>query len=153
MEFWEITKDRSQKTLVVWQQHVPTLHIGNLASSALDTLIDGFDPLVAARIDAQDTFDAAFRAVQNSLAIMRVLGTKVPQIIEGQLDGNQSIEKDVKDLYANSPRTESTILKRLRELLPVLCLPDRSSDANGRPCLVAARRTASARRSLGSNFS
>ena len=119
MEFWEITKDRSQKTLVVWQQHVPTLHIGNLASSALETLIDGFDPLVAARIDAQDTFDAAFRAVQDSLAIMRVLGTKVPQIIEGQLDGNQSIEKDVNDLYANSPRTESTILKRLRELLPV----------------------------------
>ena len=51
MEFWEITKDRSQKTLVVWQQHVPTLHIGNLASSALETLSDGFDPLVARRID------------------------------------------------------------------------------------------------------
>lgn len=119
MEFWEITKDRSQQTLVVWEQHVPTLHIGNQPSSALDTLIAGFDPLVAARIDAQDTFDAAFRAVQNSLAIMRVLGTKVPQIIEGQLDGNLSITRDVKDLYANSPRTESSILKRLRELLPV----------------------------------
>ena len=119
MEFWEITKDRSQKTLVVWQQHVPTLHIGNLASSALDTLIDGFEPVVAARIDAQDAYDSAYRAVQNSLAIMRVLGTRVPQIIEGHLDENKSIISDVKDLYANSPRTEATILKRLRELLPV----------------------------------
>ena len=119
MEFWEITKDRSQKTLVVWEQHVPSLHIGTATSTTLDAFITGFDPLVAARIDAQDTFDGAFRAVQNSLATMRVLGTKVPQIIEGQLDENKSIISDVKDLYANSPRTESTILKRLRELLPV----------------------------------
>ena len=119
MEFWEITKDRAQKSLVVWEQHTPTLHIGISASTALDTLIAGFDPLVAARIDAQDVFDAAFRAVQDALATMRVLGTKVPQIIEGQLDGNKTIMADVKDLYANSPRTESTILKRLRELLPV----------------------------------
>ena len=119
MEFWEITKDRAQKTHVVWTQHVSTLSIGISTSAALDTLIDGFDPLVAARINAQDTYDAAFRAVQNALATMRVLGTKVPQIIEGQLDENKSITSDVKDLYANSPRTESSILKRLRELLPV----------------------------------
>lgn len=119
MEFWEITKDRAIKTRVVWQQHVPTLNIGVQTSANLDTLIDGFDPLVAARINAQDTHDAAFRAVQDALAVMRVLGTKVPQIIEGHLDENKSIIGDVKDLYANSPRTEATILKRLRELLPV----------------------------------
>lgn len=119
MEPWEITKDRSQKTLVVWQQHVPALNIGISSSAVLETLIDGFDPLVAARIDAQDAYDSAYRAVQNALATMRVLGTRVPQIIEGHLDENKSIISDVKDLYSNSPRTESTILKRLRELLPV----------------------------------
>lgn len=119
MEFWEITKDRAITTHVVWQQHVPTLSIGVQTPANLDTLIDGFDPLVAARINAQDTYDAAFRAVQDALAVMRVLGTKVPQIIEGQLDGNTAIMRDVKDLFANSPRTEASILKRLRELLPV----------------------------------
>ena len=119
MEYWEITKERAIQTLTVWEQHVPTLNIGVSTSATLETLIDGFEPLVTARVNAQDAYDAAFRAAQDALAAMRVLGTKIPQIIEGQLDENTAIMRDVKDLYANSPRTESTILKRLRELLPV----------------------------------
>lgn len=119
MEYWEITKQRAQETLPIWTQHLPALKIGTQGSAALETLIDGFEPLVQARTLGQDNYDAAFRAAQDALLRMKALGTKVPALIEGHLDENAGIMKDVNDLYANSPRAEGSILKRLRELLPV----------------------------------
>ena len=119
MEYWEITKARAQQTLPVWIQYLPALKIGTLGTADLNTLIAGFEPLVQARTLAQDNYDAAFRAGQDALLRMKVLGTKVPALIEGHLDENEGIMKDVNDLYANSPRAEGSILKRLRELLPV----------------------------------
>ena len=50
---------------------------------------------------------------------MKKLGTGVPQLIEAQLEENAQIMKDVDDLYRTTPRSEASILKRLRELLPV----------------------------------
>lgn len=63
--------------------------------------------------------DASFRASQDALLRMKALGTKVPAIIEANLDQNAGIMKDLDDLYSNSPRSEGSILKRLRDLLPV----------------------------------
>lgn len=119
MEYWEITKQRAQETLPVWTQYLPTLKVAGQTPAELTALIDGFEPLVQARTDAQDTHDAAFRAVQDALLRMKVLGTRVPAIIEAHLDENASIMKEVDDLYATAPRTEGSILKRLRDLLPV----------------------------------
>ncbi len=119
MEYWEITKQRAQATLPVWQQYVPTLKIGTTGVAGLDTLIAQFEPLVQGRTTAQDVFDAAFRAVQAVLLKMKILGTKVPLIIEGQLDENTGLMKDVDDLFSVNPRTESTILKRARMLYAV----------------------------------
>ena len=119
MEYWEITKARAQQTLPVWTQYLPALKIATLGTADLNTLIAGFEPLVQLRTAAQDDYDAAFRAGQDALLRMKVLGTKVPAIIEGHLDENAGIMKDVNDLYANAPRAEGSILKRLRELLPV----------------------------------
>lgn len=119
MEYWEITKNRAQLTLPVWVEYLPTTKIGTRGTTDYTALIAGYEPLVQNRTTAQDTFDAAFRAAQSSLLKMKVLGTKVPAIIEAQLDENEAIMKDVDDLYANSPRTEGTILKRARELYPV----------------------------------
>ena len=119
MEYWEVTKDRAQKTLPVWQTYVSALKIGTRGSADLEGLIDGFEPLVQERTGAQDDLDAAFRAVQTSLLIMQTLGVKVPQIIEAQLDENAGIMQDVDDLFGTQPRTESTILKRARDLYPV----------------------------------
>src|SRR5437773_2183095 len=77
MEYWEITLDRSQKTLPVWNQYLPDLNIGTQGPDALEALIDGFEPLVQARVAAQDVADAAFRDVQASLLKMKILGTAV----------------------------------------------------------------------------
>ena len=119
MEYWEITKQRAQETLPIWTQLLPALKVGTQGFAELEGLIDGFEPLVQARTAAQDNYDAAFRSAQDALLRMKALGTKVPALIEGHLDENAAIMKDVNDLYANSPRAEGSILKRLRELLPV----------------------------------
>ncbi len=119
MEYWEITKNRSQETLPVWTQYLPDFKVGGQGTTELTAFIDGFEPLVQARTAAQDTFDACFRTAQDALLRMKVLGTRVPAIIEAHLDENTGIMKDVNDLYATQPRTEGSILKRLRMLLPV----------------------------------
>lgn len=119
MEYWETTKQRAQETLPVWTQYLPAFQVAGQGTAELSALIDGFEPLVQQRTDAQDDYDAAFRTVQDALLRMKSLGTKVPAIIEAQLDENAGIMKDVDDLYATATRSEGTILKRLRELLPV----------------------------------
>lgn len=119
MEYWEITKARAQETLPVWTQYAPTLRIGTQEREDLTELIEGFEPLMQARTAGQETADAAYRATQDALLRMKVLGMRVPVIIEGQLDENEGIMRDVDDLYRNAPSAEGSILKRLRDLLPV----------------------------------
>lgn len=119
MEYWEVTKSRAIETLPVWSAHLDTLKIGTLGHVELEGLIDGFEALVQARTAAQDEYDGAFRTAQDALLRMKVLGTKVPAIIEGHLEENRLIMKDLNDLYPTQPRAEDSILKRLHMLLPV----------------------------------
>jgi hypothetical protein len=63
--------------------------------------------------------DAATRAARTSLLKMKILGSKVAQIIDTQLSGNVAIRKDLDDVFRIAPRTESGILGRIRALIPV----------------------------------
>ncbi len=119
MEPWEYTKKRAHETLAVWEGRAPGLKIGAQGVPEMAALIGRFEPLAQQRVEAQDDYDAAYRAGQDALLCMRVLGTKVPALIEGHLDEDEAIVRDLKAVYATSPRTEATILKRLRELLPI----------------------------------
>ena len=119
MEYWEVTKERAQISLPIWQTHTPALKIGTLGHADLDTMIGGSEPLVQLRTAAQDVFDEAERGVARSLLIMRILSLKVPAILEAQLGDNDSVMGDVNDLHAVTPRSEPTILKRARMLYPV----------------------------------
>ncbi|HEY0551345.1 MAG TPA: hypothetical protein VGF13_17200 [Verrucomicrobiae bacterium] len=122
MEFWEITKERAQVTRPVWQQFTPDLKVAKLGFADLDGLIAQFEPLVQAREAAQDDVDEANRAIQRSLQVMKVLGTKVPAIIEGLLDEDAVLMQEVQSLYGATPRTEATILERGRALYPLWLL-------------------------------
>ena len=119
MEHYEETKQRAQASLPLWIRFVPDLTIGGKSSADLATYIAGFEPAVQARMVAQDGSDAAYRTVQSALMTMKVLGTKVPLLIEAQVNENESIMKDLDDLYAVAPRTETSILSRARMLHPV----------------------------------
>ena len=119
MEYWEVTKQRAQETLPVWNQYLPTFTLGGKTPADLTDLIDAYEPLMQARTDAQDTYDAGYRLGQDSLLRMKSLGTKIPAIIEAQLSENEGIMKDLDDLYRNPARAEGSILKRLRDLLPI----------------------------------
>ena len=119
MQYWEVTKNRAQETLPVWTQHLPTQNVGGKTPADLEAMIDGFEPAAQARTLQQDFFDGAYRATLDGLARKKRLGIGVPQLIEAQLNENTPIMKDVEDLYRTTPRSEASILKRLRELLPV----------------------------------
>ena len=119
MEYWEDTKNRAQLTRAAWETHIPALKIGTDGFAELALYIGQFEPLVQARTLAQDNQDEAYRAVQGSLLKMKVLGTKVPAIIDGHLNENAGLMKDLNDLYSTKPVAEASILKRARMLYPV----------------------------------
>jgi hypothetical protein len=119
MESWENTKERALATLPAWQQHTPTLTVGGKTADDLEAQIDGFEPKAQARTAAQDAFDADDRAAQTSLLKMKILGTKVPAIIEAQLSDHAAIMKDLQDVFRYAPRTESGTLARIRATIPV----------------------------------
>ncbi len=119
MEYWEVTKDRAQLTRAVWEAHLPSVKIGTAGFAELQTMIGQFEDLVQQRTAAQDDLDAAYRAQQGVLLKMRLLGTKVPKLIEGQLDENEGLMRDVREVHRTQPKTEASTLKRARELYPV----------------------------------
>lgn len=119
MQTWEITKERAQLTLTVWTQHAPTLKIGILGTTDLEDWIAQFEPLVQLRAVKQDDADAAYRAGQGTLDKLKLLGTKIPAILEGQLSENTLLMKDLKEVYQIAQRGEGTILERARALYPL----------------------------------
>ncbi len=119
MEFWEVTKQRAQESLPVWKHHVPELTIGVQGVAALKGYIDQFEPVLQKRTEAQDDYDHAYRTVQDTLAKMKLLGTRVPKMIEAQLEENRQLMRDLQVLYRTTMRGEATILKRARELYSV----------------------------------
>jgi hypothetical protein len=119
MEYWEITKERAQKTLAPWNQYIADVKINGKAPEDLAALIAGFAPLVAARVVAQDEYDDAFRAVQGALLKMKLLSLRVAGMIENQLDEDAGLMAKIDKLRRVNPRTGSTILKRAGELVPI----------------------------------
>lgn len=119
MEYWESTKKRAQETLPVWKQYLPTVTVGGKTWADLEAFIGQFEPQAQAQAAAQDVYDAAWRGTLASLARMKNLGTSVPPIIEAQLAEDTLLMNDVRDLYQSRVKTEETVLKRLRLLLPV----------------------------------
>jgi hypothetical protein len=119
MESWETTKERAIATLSVWRQHIPAFTVNAKTPDDLEALVDDFEPKAQARTAAQDVFDVAERARQTSLLKMKVLGTKVPAIIDAQLSDDAAIQKDLQDVFRFAPRTEAGIQARNRATIPV----------------------------------
>lgn len=119
MQPWEVTKARGVATLTVWNQHAPAMEVGGKTATDLETLIDGFEPLVQDRAAKQDAADAAARAVQSSLLKMQLLGARIPQIIEGHFSEEDGIVRDLRDVYRVRQTSSNKILERARRLHPV----------------------------------
>ena len=124
MEYFDITKDRAQKTLAVWTLHTPAIRIGGTDAAAYEALINQFEPFAQARTIAQDAWDEAVRAGKTSLLKMKILGVNIPKIISGQMAANAGnpinagIIADLADVYRVTPRFAG-ILGRARTLHPV----------------------------------
>lgn len=119
MEYWEVTKNRAQLTRAAWEANLPTQKIGTHTCADLEAWIAEFEPLVQERTLAQDNLDEAYRAQSGDLLKMKILGSRVPAILEAMLEDNEALMKDLRQVYATQPRTENTTLQRARLLVPV----------------------------------
>jgi hypothetical protein len=119
MEFWEITSKRAQQTLTVWSHHAPTMHIGAQGVAVLRELILGFEPLVQARAAARADYWEAFYQGQAALRELKDLGIRLALILHGHLDDDTPQMQALQAAYKTAPCTEATILRRMRELLPL----------------------------------
>lgn len=119
MEPWEIIKDRAQITLSIWRLHVPTVTVGGVDADAFEELIALFEPAAQGRTTAQDDSDDSVRTTKTSLLKMKILGTKIPQIIDGNLPGNAAILDDLSDVFRIAPRRPAGILERARAVYPI----------------------------------
>jgi len=129
MQRWERVKERATATLTVWSQNAPTMRVGGKGPADLESLIDGFEPLAQAVVAAQDAADAAHRSVRLSLETLKLLGYRVPQIIEGQLAHDAGLLAELRKIYRTSPRTVATILERARALYPIWLLANEAMAA------------------------
>jgi|JI6StandDraft_1071083.scaffolds.fasta_scaffold00936_20 hypothetical protein len=140
MQPWEIIKKRAIETLVIWKQHQPDLRVNNQGHLELDTLIHQFEPLAQQCVLTQHQQDDAERAAQASLEKLKLLGTHVPHIIEGQLYDNAPLITALKKVFQSRPRTVAGILARMRDLYPLWLMADQALAAFTPPHPPIARR-------------
>ena len=119
MEFWEITSKRAQQTLAVWSRHAPGMRIGKQGPVELRQMIAGFRPQVQARAAANSAYWEAFYQGQAALRELKQLALKLTRLLQGHLDEGAPLMPSLHAACRVAPRTEATILQRLRALLPV----------------------------------
>lgn len=131
---------RAHATYVLWKTHWPDLRVNNQGHADLETLIHQFEPLAQQCIVAQRELDEAERAAQDTLEKLRLLGTHVPHIIEGQLDDHASLMTGLKKVFQHRPRTVAGILARMRALYPLWLMADEALAAFTPPHPPITRR-------------
>ncbi len=120
---------RAQQSLAVWLHWAPDLRLGGVGPEVLEEKIAQFEPLAQEVVAVQDDYDATSRAVEAALSKLKLLGVKMPPIIEGQLHDNEGLLAALRKIYRTSPRSEGTILVRARELYPIWLLADEAMAA------------------------
>ncbi|WP_322280923.1 hypothetical protein [Prosthecobacter sp.] len=85
----------------------------------LRQMILGFEPRVQARVAAQADYWEVFYHGQAALRDLKQLGKRVALILHGHLDDDTPLMRSLHGVYETAPRTEATILRRVRELLPL----------------------------------
>lgn len=129
MQLWEVTRKRAQESLAVWLRHAPNLILGSEGPEVLEDKIARFEPLAQEVVGLQDAYDETLRAAQASLAKLKLLGVKVPAMIEGHLYDNEGLLVELRKIYRTAPRSEATILVRARELYPMWLLANEAMAA------------------------
>lgn len=119
MEFWQVTFQRAQQTLKVWQRLLPVLHIGTLRLQDLRQMMRELVKLAQARAAARAEHETAFRAQQAALRDLKTLAKNLAKLLRGHLDDGTPLMQALRVACRTIPRTEATILHRVRMLLPL----------------------------------
>lgn len=140
MQPWEVTLQRARISLAIWQKFAPGLKIGQLGVSVLEGWCAQFEPLAQVVVQTQDALDAAARQCEDTLAKLQVLGTRVPAIIEAQMDDHPQLMGLLKQAYRTKPRTVDHILTRMRHVYPLWAMADEARAALPDPQPPITRR-------------
>ncbi|MBL9130998.1 MAG: hypothetical protein JNG86_07355, partial [Verrucomicrobiaceae bacterium] len=119
MEFWQITSKRAQQTLAVWNRLMPAFCLKSLGTPDLWRMMGELESCVQARTEALSDYKRAFRAGQEALRDLKKIGKAVAKVLKGHLDDDMPLKQALRTVCRTIPRTEATILRRMRELLPL----------------------------------
>jgi hypothetical protein len=124
MEYYQSCQNRSLQTIAVINTHVPSLTVGGVNSSALQSLCSNLDGLAQTRDNKVADADTAANAESLAHQTLRRLTLALPAAAEADLNEENEIEAKLIGLldpvYAITPRTTELALQRARKLVPVL---------------------------------
>ena len=119
MEFYQLVQNRTNETIPVITTYDPTLTIEKKGVAELAADAKALDGLADVRDQEIFDFDQAVRAEFAGYLGIRLLGVKVPALIEAFLGDGDPLLESLSDVYAVTPRTTESALERGRALRPV----------------------------------
>jgi hypothetical protein len=124
MENYQIVQNRSQQTVAVINQYMPTLKVGGQSATDLTTAANALDTLAQTRDDALSTADQANNAENLAYLGIRTLDISLPQAAEAELNDDVPEEagliSQLDPVYAITPQTTELALARGRKLVSAL---------------------------------
>lgn len=119
IEYWEITLARALPTQSVWAMR-PTFELNNLTILRHAELTESLPVLAQLISNAENELTKAKSAKRGLVERLRSLCIRVPALIEGLLDDDDSLKDQLGAIYAIDPATsDNTALCRARLLSPL----------------------------------
>ena len=117
-EYWQITEERGTETIAVWTQFAPGFQVKKLTLAKHTADVNGLPGLAQARDTQQTALDNVAGLRDASLSFIRDIATRVPHIIENNLDAEDELAADLHVVYAiQAGVSEASDLNRARKVV------------------------------------
>jgi hypothetical protein len=144
-EFWQDVQKRALATQVAWSEHFSTLQIGAFTAADFATLIGELEPAAGLRDARIHDYDQATQTRDFSDLRLRLLGKRVPALIEGMVDSESGLLDDLDKVYAIRPESFASAISRGHALVPIWKSVNQwqTGQTPPRPVVVAGTATVS----------
>ena len=124
MEHYQVVQNRTNQTIAVIDENIPTLSVAGNTTPDLTMAMNELDSLAQIRDTALADFDQANNAENQGFLNLQRLTLALPQAAEGELDDSVPAESALLDLlspaYAIKPRTTELALERGKKVFSAL---------------------------------
>lgn len=130
-EPWQIARNRGLQTIAVWDEYNAAFKVGKLTLAGHTTDVDLLTTQAAARDSAKDDFDMAVGARDTNLAALADLNSRVPHVIENNLEEDSHLFNQFAEIYALNSATQDGTQKRAGKVISLwkLCNAERAAQA------------------------